>query len=55
MDVLSYRSYANMRQYLEQHPDEYPDSEMADTVRDIQNKVGLELVLADMDSMRASS
>ena len=52
VDVLGYRAYADTRQYLEQHPEEYPDSEMAETVRKVQERVGRALVLEAMDSMR---
>lgn len=49
--MLSYRSYADTRRYLNQHPDEYPDNEMADTVRTTQTRVGKAMVLEAMDSM----
>lgn len=44
IDILEARAYSNMRQYLEQHPTEYPDSPMADTVRDTQGRVQRELI-----------
>lgn len=50
VDVLSSRAYVDTRRYLEQHPDEYPDSEMADVVREIQDRVGRAQVAAAVSS-----
>jgi len=48
VDVLEFRAYSNTRQSMEQHPDEYSDSDLSETVRQTQARLGREMV----DAMR---
>jgi hypothetical protein len=44
IEVLDFRAYARMRARMEQDPDEYPMSDLADLVRKTQARLGREML-----------